>query len=398
MFNKKTVRDIALSGKKVLVRVDFNVPLEDGKVADDTRIVAALPTINYLRDQGAKIILISHLGRPNGQPDPALSLNPIADELISEYGSAMTKVDNVYSPEIKSRIEQMKPGEILLLENVRFYPGEKTNDPEFARNLAGLADVFVNDAFGAAHRAHASTAGVTEFIPAVSGLLLENEVKTLSLLIENPAKPFFAILGGNKVSDKIGVINKFLDIVDGLFTGGGMCFTFIKAQGHSIGNSLCQECELEHSREMLEKASSKGHNLHLPIDVVVAEEISKEAEAKVVSAEAIPNGMMGLDIGPQSIERYCEGLKKAKTIFWNGPMGVFEIEQFAKGTKAIAQTLAESEATTIVGGGDSDLALRKFDLEDKMSFISTGGGASLKLLEGTPLPGVESLDDKPVNS
>ncbi len=288
----------------------------------------------------------------------------------------------------------MKPGEITLLENIRFYPGEEKNDLHFAKNLAGMADVFVNDAFGTAHRSHASTVGVTEFLPAVGGFLLEKEVNILSSLIENPEKPFYAILGGNKVSDKIGVIDKFLDIVDGLFTGGGMCFTFLKAKGLSIGKSLFQDSEFDHSKEMLAKAEDRGGNLFLPQDVVVAEKISKDAEAKNVPVDKIPDDMMGLDIGPITIKKYTHELEQAKTIFWNGPMGVFEIEQFAKGTKAIARTLADSEATTIVGGGDSDLALRKFDLEDKISFISTGGGASLKLLEGKPMPGVEALDDK----
>lgn len=394
MFTKRTIKDIDLAEKIVLVRVDFNVPLENGRVADNNRIKAAKPTLDYLRDKGAKIILISHLGRPKGKPDSSLSLNPVAEEFTEVYGKSIFLNENILSEDIKIKINQMKPGEITLLENIRFYPGEEKNDLHFAKNLAGMADIFVNDAFGTAHRSHASTVGVTEFLPAVGGFLLEKEVNILSSLIENPEKPFYAILGGNKVSDKIGVIDKFLDIVDGLFTGGGMCFTFLKAKDLSIGKSLFQDSEFDHSKEMLAKAEDRGGNLFLPQDVVVAEEISKDAEAKNVPVDKIPDDMMGLDIGPVTIKKYTHELEQAKTIFWNGPMGVFEIEQFAKGTKAIARTLADSEATTIVGGGDSDLALRKFDLEDKISFISTGGGASLKLLEGKPMPGVEALDDK----
>ncbi len=394
MFNKKTIRDINLAGKRALVRVDFNVPLtSDRKVADDTRIRAVLPTLNYLKEKGAKSILISHLGRPKGQVDEAVRLDPIADRLSELLGSPVKKADKTVTEEVMAMASSLQDGGVMLLENVRFNPGEKENDEEFSKKLASLADVFVNDAFGTAHRAHASTVGVTEFLPAYAGFLLEREVTELTKMLDAPQKPFMAVLGGNKVSDKIGVIDKLLDIVDAILTGGGMCFTFLKAKGVTIGNSLCQNDEIDHCVSMMEKARAKGVDLLFPIDVVIAKEISAEAETKVVSVDEIPDGWMGLDIGPKTISIYQDQLAKAKTIFWNGPMGVFEIDKFANGTKSVASAVVNSEATSIVGGGDSDAALRKFDLEDKASFVSTGGGASMKLLEGSPLPGLQALLD-----
>jgi len=395
MLRKKTIQDIDVTGKRVLVRVDFNVPLNGaGGVLDNTRIKAVLPTINYLLNHKAKVILTSHLGRPDGKVDERLRLDPVARELSNLLGKEVQKTDKTVTDEVFEAVEKLQPAEILLLENIRFNPGEKKNDPDFAKNLAQLADIYVNDAFGAAHRAHASTVGVTRYLPAVAGLLLEKEVNTLAHLLENPERPFLAILGGNKVSDKIGVINKFLDIVDVLLTGGGMCFTFLKAKGFEIGDSLCQEEELTHCREMLEKAERNGKTLHLPIDLVVADALAKDANYKVVSVNQIPAGWKGVDIGPRTIELYRDLIKDANTIFWNGPVGVFEMEPFAQGTRAIAQAIANSHATSIIGGGDTDAALRKFGLEEKVSFVSTGGGASLKMLEGTPLPGVEALMDK----
>lgn len=395
MFNKKTIRHIDVRGKRVLVRVDYNVPLtEDRKVTDDTRIKASLATIKYLIEQDAKVILVSHLGRPKGVVDEAVRMKPVARRLSELLGKKVTKVDKTVTDEVKQAVGKMKGGDILLLENVRFNPGEKENEPGFAQQLAGLADVFVNDAFGAAHRAHASTVGITQYLPAVAGFLLEREVVTLSKLLESPDRPFFAVLGGNKVSDKIGVIDKFCHVVDAIFLGGGMCFTFLKAKGVSIGRSIYQEEEVEHVKKTMVMTEKCKIQLHLPVDVVVAKAISDGALHRVVPINQIPDDWMGLDIGPKTSTLYRQELKKARTIFWNGPMGVFEIESFADGTRTIAQTVAESSATTIVGGGDSDVALRKFGVEDRVSFVSTGGGASLKLLEGEPLPGVEALLDK----
>ncbi|MDO8885708.1 phosphoglycerate kinase [Candidatus Oleimmundimicrobium sp.] len=395
MFSKKTIRDVDVTGKRVLVRVDFNVPLtKEREVADSTRIRAVLPTINYLVEREAKIILISHLGRPDGKVDDAVRMDPVARCLSNLLGKQVQKVDKTVTDEVKAAVSRLKTGDVLLLENVRFNPGEKKNDPEFAKQLALLADIYVNDAFGTAHRNHASTVGITNYLPAYGGFLLEKEINELSKLFKNPDKPFVAVLGGNKVSDKIKVIEKFLDIVDVILTGGGMCFTFLKAKGANIGGSICQNDETEHSLKMLKKAKENGVGLLLPVDVVVAKTIAEDAEYKIVPVENIPDKLMGLDIGPKTIRTYEDILSKAKTIFWNGPMGVFEIEQFSQGTKAIATAIANSQATTIVGGGDSDAALRKYGLENRVSFISTGGGASLKFLEGTPLPGAEALLDK----
>ena len=392
-MNKKTVRDIDVSGKRVLVRVDFNVPLRDGVVTDNSRIRAALPTIEYLVNNGAKVILMSHLGRPKGVEEK-FRLDPVAQELADLLGKEVEKADSIVGDEVKEAVDKLEPGDVLLLENLRFNEGEKKNDPEFAKQLAELADIYVNDAFGASHRAHASIVGVAAYLPAVAGFLLEKEVDTLTSILENPGKPFVAILGGSKVSDKIGVIDTFLDIVDALLIGGGMCFTFLKAKGFYIGNSLLEEDKIEYCRQAIEKAQQKGVELYLPSDVVVAREISPDAEAVVVDVDAIPEGWMGLDIGPDTISVYREVISGARTIFWNGPMGVFEIDQFSRGTEEVAKAIAESGATSIVGGGDSIAALRKFHLEDKVSFVSTGGGASLELLEGKKLPGVEALMDK----
>lgn len=392
MFRKKTICDADVEGKRVLVRVDFNVPLENGQVADDTRIKAALPTIGYLVTKGAKVILVSHLGRPNGIDD-GLRLTPVGRALSKFLIQRVYKADSVVGEDAQAAVTRLRPGEVLLLENVRFHPGEKANDPEFAKRLASLADIYVNDAFGAAHRAHASTVGVTQYLPAYAGLLLEKEVRTLSRLLESPDRPFYAVLGGNKVSDKIGVIDRFLDMVDGLLAGGGMCYTFLKAKGLEIGKSLLDEEELDHCREMLAKAESAGKPLRLPTDVVIAEKIDAYAEHKTVPVEKIPADWMGLDIGPDTTRAYRDALAGASTIFWNGPMGVFELDAFALGTKGIVDTMAGSSATTIVGGGDTDAAMRKWDVEEQVAFVSTGGGASLKMLEGSPLPGLEALQD-----
>ncbi|MDI6817158.1 MAG: phosphoglycerate kinase [Actinomycetota bacterium] len=392
-MDKKTVRDIDVSGKRVLVRVDFNVPLREGVVTDDSRIRAALPTIEYLTEQGAKVVLMSHLGRPKGVDD-ALRLDPVAQELADILGKQVEKADSTVGDDVKEAIDRLEPGGILLLENLRFNEGEKKNDPEFASQLGQLADVYVNDAFGASHRAHASIVGLSKHMPAVAGLLLEKEIDTLAAILKDPDRPLIAILGGSKVSDKIGVIEKFLDIVNALLIGGGMCFTFLKAKGYDIGNSLLEEDKLDFCRGVIEQAAQKDIPIYLPSDVVIAREISPDAEARVVHVDSIPDGWMGLDIGPDSIAVYRGVIGNSRTLFWNGPMGVFEIEQFSRGTEEIASAIANSVATSIIGGGDSIAALKKFHLEEKVTFVSTGGGASLELLEGKVLPGYEALMDK----
>lgn len=396
MVRKKTLRDIEVKGKRILVRVDYNVPLnERGEVKDDTRIRASLPTLEYLMSHGAKVILVSHLGRPKGKVDPSVRLDPVARALSALLGRSVKKVDKTVTDEVKKAVSELKEGEVLLLENIRFNPGETANDPDFARELASLAEVYVNDAFGTAHRAHASTVGVTAFLPSVAGFLLEAELKNLSQLLENPDHPFCAVLGGNKVSDKIGVIAKFLKIVDCLLLGGGMCFTFLKAQGISVGNSIIQEDFLGQAAAILKEAANNGCQLCLPSDVVIAREIRPDAEARVVEVkEGIPDGWMGLDIGPETARKYAQIIERTKTVFWNGPMGVFELEPFSHGTRKICQALAANQGVKIVGGGDSDAALRLFASEKDVTFVSTGGGACLKFLEGTPLPGVEALEDK----
>lgn len=395
MFTKKTVKDVDVRGKRCLVRVDFNVPLSEGSVTDDTRVRAALPTIRYLVDHGARVILISHLGRPKGEPDPQFSLRPVRRVLQRLLGRNVVFVDDIVGPDAQEAVARMVDGEVLMLENVRFHPGEKANDPEFARALASLADIYVNDAFGAAHRAHASTAGVAQHLPAVAGLLLAREVDTLTSMLAEPERPFVAILGGSKVSDKIGVIDRLLECVDVLLVGGGMCFTFLVAKGVDVGNSIVEADWVERAAAMLAKASERGVELMLPVDFVVADQVVEDADTKIVGREEIPAGMMGLDIGPTTVELYKGAISTARTIFWNGPMGVFELTPFETGTREVATAVARNNrAASIVGGGDSVAALKKFGLEERVTFVSTGGGAAMKLLEGSALPGVEALLDK----
>ncbi|MDI6712026.1 MAG: phosphoglycerate kinase [Anaerosomatales bacterium] len=395
MFTKKTVKDVDVRGKRCLVRVDFNVPLAEGSVTDDTRVRAALPTIRYLVDHGARVILVSHLGRPKGEPDPQFSLRPVRRVLQRLLGRNVVFVDDIVGSDAQEAVARMVDGEVLMLENVRFHPGEKANDPEFARALASLADIFVNDAFGAAHRAHASTAGVAQYLPAVAGLLLAREVDTLTSMLAEPERPFVAILGGSKVSDKIGVIDRLLECVDVLLVGGGMCFTFLVAKGVDVGNSIVEADWVERAAAMLAKASERGVEMMLPVDFVVADQVVEDADTKIVGREEIPAGMMGLDIGPTTVELYKGAISTARTIFWNGPMGVFELTPFETGTREVATAVARNNrAASIVGGGDSVAALKKFDLEERVTFVSTGGGAAMKLLEGSTLPGVEALLDK----
>ncbi|WP_057912037.1 phosphoglycerate kinase [Peribacillus muralis] len=394
-MNKKSIRDIDLKGKRVFCRVDFNVPMQDGKISDDTRIKAALPTISHLTEQGAKVILASHLGRPKGQVVEELRLAPVAERLSELSGKDVKKAEEAYGESVQSIINNMENGEILLLENVRFYPGEEKNDPELAKSFAALADVYVNDAFGAAHRAHASTEGIAHHLPAVSGLLMEKELDVLGKALSNPERPFTAIIGGAKVKDKIGVIKNLLENVDHLIIGGGLGYTFIKAQGHEIGNSLLEEDKIELAKSFIESAKEKGVKLHLPIDAVVTAEFSPDADTEVVNIDSIPKEKMALDIGPKTSELYADVIKGSKLVIWNGPMGVFEFDKFANGTKTVARALADAKDTySIVGGGDSAAAAEKFGLAEKMSHISTGGGASLEFMEGKELPGVVALNDK----
>ena len=392
---KKILKDVKVQNKQVLVRVDFNVPMEDGKVTDDTRIRAALPTIEYLIKEDAKVILMAHLGRPGGEPKADLRLDPVAKELANLLNKTVYKTDETVGAEAKKAISQMEDGDVVLLENTRFNPGEKKNDPEFAKQLGELADIYVNDAFGATHRAHASTAGVTKYVDeAVMGFLIQNELETMGQAIENPGKPFVAIIGGAKVSDKIGVIKTFLDKVDALLIGGGMANTFLAAQGYETGDSLVEEEKIDLAKELIEKAEEKGVNLSLPVDVMVADDFTADAAQKIVSANEIEPGWQALDIGPETIKSFAEVIKDAQTVVWNGPMGVFEMDPFAKGTTEVARALAESNATTIIGGGDSAAAVKKAGLDDQMTHISTGGGASLQFMEGKPLQAVEALDNK----
>ncbi len=395
MFAKQSVKDVDVRGKRVLVRVDFNVPLAEGAVTDDTRIRAALPTIRYLIDHGARVVLMSHLGRPDGKPDPQYSLKPVRRALQRMIGRNVAFSPDIVGPEAEEAVSRMIDGEILMLENVRFDPGEKANDPEFARKLAALGDIYVNDAFGAAHRAHASTAGVAAYLPAYAGMLLEREVKTLNGMLTDPDRPFVAILGGSKVSDKFGVIDKLLDVCDTVLIGGGMAFTFLVAKGLEVGDSIVETEWVDAAKQMLEKAKGHGIELVLPTDFVIASEIAEDAETRIVGREEIPKRMMGLDIGPSTIELYKGEIAGAKTIFWNGPMGVFEMTPFETGTREIAIAVGRNNrAASIIGGGDSVAALKKFGLEDRVTFVSTGGGASMKLLEGVALPGVDALLDK----
>lgn len=394
---KKTVKDIDLKGKKVLMRADFNVPLNDeGVITDDTRIQAALPTIKYILDQGASLILMSHLGRPKNEPDPKYSLLPVAKRLSEVLGAEVVFNDDgeVVGQMTKDAAAALKPGQILLLQNTRFRPEEKKNEPSFAKELACLGDVFVEDAFGSSHRAHASTAGVADYLPAVSGFLIQKELDFIGGALEDPKRPFVAILGGSKVSDKIGVINNLLEKVDSLIVGGGMAFTFLKAQGHEIGTSLLEEDKIDLAKDLLAKAEAKGVKLLLPIDVVVAPEFKADAPATNVKADAIPADQMGLDIGVETQKLFADTIKDAQTVIWNGPMGVFEFPEFAKGTIAVAKAMADSDAVTIIGGGDSAAAVKQLGFEAGMSHISTGGGASLEFMEGKILPGIDVLEDK----
>ncbi|MEH6913923.1 phosphoglycerate kinase [Priestia megaterium] len=394
-MNKKTLKDIDVKGKRVFCRVDFNVPMKDGKVTDETRIRAAVPTIQYLVEQGAKVILASHLGRPKGEVVEELRLNAVAERLQALLGKDVAKADEASGEEVKKTIDGMSEGDVLVLENVRFYPGEEKNDPELAKAFAELADVYVNDAFGAAHRAHASTEGIAQHIPAVAGFLMEKELDVLSKALSNPERPFTAIVGGAKVKDKIGVIDHLLDKVDNLIIGGGLSYTFIKALGHEVGKSLLEEDKIELAKSFMEKAKKNGVNFYMPVDVVVADDFSNDANIQVVSIENIPSDWEGLDAGPKTREIYADVIKNSKLVIWNGPMGVFELDAFANGTKAVAEALAEATDTySVIGGGDSAAAVEKFNLADKMSHISTGGGASLEFMEGKELPGVVALNDK----
>jgi len=394
-MNKKTIKDIDVQGKRVLVRVDFNVPLDEaGCITDDNRIRAALPTIQYLIDHGAKVILVSHLGRPKGQPNDKYRMNPVAKRLSELLGKPVEKLNDVIGPDVEKAVNAAKPGDVVLLENVRFYKEEEANDPEFAKKLAALADIFVNDAFGTAHRAHASTEGVAHYLPAVAGFLMQKEIDYLGKAITNPDKPFVAILGGAKVADKIPVIENLLDKVDTLLVGGGMAYTFLKAKGFEIGKSLLDEVSLPLCNGMIETAATKGVGFELPVDILSADRLAPDAATAIVDADKIPADWMGVDIGPKTIENFRAIILGAGTVVWNGPMGVFEMEPFAKGTRAIAQAMAESKAVTIVGGGDSAAAVEQMGFASKMSHVSTGGGASLEFLEGKELPGVVALNDK----
>lgn len=394
-MNKKTIRDIPLKGKRALVRVDFNVPMDgEGNITDDNRILGALPTIRYLVEQGARVVLMSHMGRPKGTVNPKYSLAPVARRLSELLGQPVHMAADVIGEDADRKVAALKEGEVALLENLRYHAEEEKNDPGFAKKLASYGEVYVNDAFGTAHRAHASTEGVAHFLPAVSGFLIEKELKFLGQAVENPERPFVAVLGGAKVSDKLGVINNLLDKVDTLIIGGGMAYTFVKARGGQIGKSLLEEDKLDYAREMLKKAAEKGVKLLLPEDTLAADSFSNDARSQAVPSGEIPEGWQGLDIGPKAQQEFSEAVRKAKTVVWNGPMGVFEFPNFAAGTRAVARAMAESHATTIVGGGDSAAAVAQLGFADKISHISTGGGASLEFLEGLELPGVAALNDK----
>ena len=393
MFNKKTIEDIPVTGKRVLVRCDFNVPLDGDKITDETRIIGALPTIKYLIKNNAKVILCSHLGRPKGEFNMKYSLKPVAKRLSELLGQDVVMAEDVIGDSAKAAVAAMKNGDVVLLENVRFHKEEEKNDPAFAKELASLADIYVNDAFGTAHRAHASTAGVADYLPAVCGYLIKKEIEFMGGALENPARPFVAILGGAKVSDKIGVIENLIDKVDALIIGGGMAYTFLKAKGYKIGDSICEDDKLDLAKDLMKKAKEKGVNFLLPVGSIVADKFANDAERKYVPSDAMPDGWMGMDIGGITIEKFTSVIETAKTIIWNGPMGVFEFENFANGTKAIAEAVAKADAVTIIGGGDSVAAVKQMGYADKMSHISTGGGASLEFLEGKVLPGIACLMD-----
>ena len=393
---KKTIKDVCWNGKRALVRCDFNVPLDDdGLITDDTRIRAALPTIEYLSEEGAKVILMSHLGRPKGEPKEEFSLAPVAVRLsdLLDMPIMFAASDDVVDEGVVDAIDKLEPGDVALLENLRFRKEEEKNDPDFSKALAGLGDIFVQEAFGTAHRAHASTAGVADYLPAVSGFLIEKEVKFLGDAVSNPERPFVAIMGGAKVADKILVIENLLEKVDSLIIGGGMMFTFFKAMGLEIGKSILDEEHVDVAAGLIKKAEEKGVKLLLPVDTVCASEFSNDAERKTVDRESIPSDMMGMDIGPKSIELFAAAIRDAKTVVWNGPMGVFEMPNFAEGTKAIAKALAESDCVSVIGGGDSAAAIEQFGFADKVTHISTGGGASLEFLEGKTLPGIAVIED-----
>ena len=394
-MNKKTVKDIDLKGKKVLVRCDFNVPMDESKnIVDNTRIVAAMPTIKYLLENNCAVILSSHLGRPKGEFNEKYSLKPVAEELSKLLDKEVIMAKDVVGEDAVKKASDLQQGQVMLLENVRFHREETDNDPEFAKKLASMAEIYVNDAFGAAHRAHASTAGVAAYLPAVSGFLIEKELKFLGNAISNPVRPFVAILGGAKVSDKIGVIDSLLEKVDTLIIGGGMAYTFFKAQGYGVGNSLCELDKLDLAKNLMAKAKEKGVKLMLPVDTKIGKEFKPDTESKTVAWTEIPDGWEGFDIGEKTIEMFSKELETAKTVVWNGPLGLFEFDQFAIGTNSIAKVLSKIDATTIIGGGDSAAAVKKAGLQDKMTHISTGGGASLEFLEGKKLPGIECLLDK----
>ncbi|MBM7556809.1 phosphoglycerate kinase [Halanaerobacter jeridensis] len=395
-MEKKTLKDVAVKGKKVLVRVDFNVPVDDdGNVTDDTRIEAALPTINYLKDEGAKVILMAHFGRPGGEVQEDLRLDPVAKALAERLGETVTKTDDTVGEEAKEAIAKLKEGNVLLLENTRFNAGEKSNDEEFSKQLAELCDVYVNDAFGAAHRAHASTAGVAQYAPeAVAGFLMQNEIETMKPAVEEPAQPYVAIVGGAKISDKMSTVENLMGKAKTILIGGGMANTFIKAQGYEVGDSLLEEDQMDLANELVEKAEAKGVDLILPIDVTVADDFAADANHKAVAIDEIEEGWQALDIGPKTIEKFADVLADAKTVTWNGPLGVFEMDAFAKGTNEVAKVLGNIDATTIVGGGESAAAVKKAGLEDAVTHISTGGGASLRVIEGKPLPAFNALNNK----
>jgi len=393
-FAKASVRDADVAGKRVLVRVDFNVPLEGGRVTDDTRIRAALPTIELLREHGASLVLVSHLGRPKGEVVPELSMKPVGERLSELLGGALVRqAPAIVSEDVKTMAEGLHAGDVLLLENVRFEPGETENDPALAAQLASLAELYVNDAFGAAHRAHASTAGVAEHLPAFAGLLLEREVAELSRVVEDPQRPLVVVLGGAKVTDKVGVIDRFLEVADEILIGGAMCFSFFRAQGIATGDSLVEEEGVKLAEEALARAKSSDCELRLPVDLVLGESFDAETEVRESDGTEVPDGWMGLDIGPRTARAYAEAIAGAGTVLWNGPMGAFELEPFAAGTRTVAEAVAGAPGTTVVGGGDSVAALQQFGLAEKVNWLSTGGGASLELLEGKKLPGVEALTD-----
>lgn len=394
-LNKKTIEDINVKDKKVFVRCDFNVPLDENQnITDDTRIVKALPTIKYLIENGAKVILASHLGRPKGERKEEFSLKPVDKRLSELLGFDVKMADDVIGDSVNTLANSLQDGDVMLLENVRFYKEETENDSKFAKNLADLAEIYVNDAFGTAHRAHASTEGIAHYLPAVCGYLIQNEIEKIDGVISNPQRPFTAIIGGKKVSSKIAVLINLLDKVDNLIIGGGMAFTFFKSLGYEIGDSICEEDKLDVAKEILDKAKEKNVNLLLPIDNVVATEFDENAKYRVVDSDKIPSDMMGMDIGPKTVENFNDVIKNSKTVIWNGPMGVFEMPTFAKGTNAVATALADSDATSIIGGGDSVAAVVGMGLADKMTHVSTGGGASLELMEGKELPGIAALQDK----